>query len=107
MPSGKGYVDTEALVDTGIYAVVRHPQYLGWMLMYPVVLLFNPNWVLAMLGSLGAACVYCFTRQEEQLLIEKFGESYRRYRQAVPRFNLVAGAIQLLLKRRVADRGAP
>jgi protein-S-isoprenylcysteine O-methyltransferase Ste14 len=107
VPSGKGYVNTEALVDSGIYAVVRHPQYLGWMLMYLVVLLFNPNWVLAMLGILGVACVYWFTRQEEQLLVEKFGESYRRYMQAVPRFNLAAGIIQLLLRRRVEDRGTP
>jgi protein-S-isoprenylcysteine O-methyltransferase Ste14 len=107
VPSGKGYVNTEALVDTGIYAVVRHPQYLGWMLMYLVVLLFNPNWVLAMLGILGVACVYCFTRQEEQRLVGKFGASYRRYMQAVPRFNLAAGVIRLLLKQRVEDRRTP
>jgi protein-S-isoprenylcysteine O-methyltransferase Ste14 len=107
VPSGKGYVDTEALVDTGIYAVVRHPLYLGWMLMYLAVLLFDPNWILAVVGILGKACVYWFTRQEEQLLVEKFGESYRRYMQAVPRFNLAAGAIRLLQKRHVKDRGLP
>jgi len=100
VPPGESFVSTEALVDTGIYAVVRHPLYLGWMLMYLVVLLFNPNWILAGVGILGAACVYGLTRQEEQLLLEKFGESYRHYMQRVPRFNLPAGIIRLL-----GDRG--
>jgi protein-S-isoprenylcysteine O-methyltransferase Ste14 len=77
------------------------------MLMYLAVFLFDPNWVLALVGILGVACVYWFTRQEEQLLVEKFGESYRRYMQAVPRFNLPAGAIRLLLKRRAEDRRTP
>jgi protein-S-isoprenylcysteine O-methyltransferase Ste14 len=102
---GRSYVDTEALVATGVYVLVRHPLYLGWMLMYAAMVLFKPNWILAVLGIAGAACVYRFTVQEEALLNEKFGESYRRYMQAVPRFNLVAGAIRLLSKRCVEDRG--
>lgn len=102
---GKSYVETEALVDTGVYALVRHPQYLGWMLMYAAVLLFEPNWILAILGILGVVCVYLFTVQEEALLTGEFGESYACYMQVVPRFNLLAGAIRLLLKRYVEDRG--
>jgi len=100
VPSGESFVRTETLVDSGIYALVRHPLYLGWVLMYLVVFLFNPNWLLAAIGVLGAGCVYAFTRQEEQLLIEKFGESYRHYRQRVPGFNLLAGTI-----RRLGERG--
>jgi len=100
VPPGESFVSTEALVDTGIYAFVRHPLYLGWVLMYLVVLLFNPNWILAGVGILGVACVYGFTRQEEQLLVERFGESYRRYMQRVPRFNLPAGVIRRLVDRR-------
>ena len=75
VPPDESFVNTKALVDTGIYALVRHPLYLGWMLMYLVVFLFNPNWVLAAIGLVGIACVWWFTRQEEQLLIARFGES--------------------------------
>jgi protein-S-isoprenylcysteine O-methyltransferase Ste14 len=100
VPPRESFVSTKGLVDTGIYAFVRHPLYLGWMLMYLVVLLFNPNWILAGIGILGAACVYVLTSQEEQLLIEKFGESYRDYMRKVPRFNLPAGII-----RRLGERG--
>ncbi|MEJ2208767.1 MAG: isoprenylcysteine carboxylmethyltransferase family protein [Anaerolineae bacterium] len=93
---GKSYVHTETLVDSGLYALVRHPQYLGWMLMYLASPLFNPNWIVAVLGSVGIACVYWFTREEERLLITKFGEPYRRYMQSVPRFNLPAGIVRRL-----------
>ncbi|MBN1147555.1 MAG: hypothetical protein JXA78_09875, partial [Anaerolineales bacterium] len=74
-------------------------QYLGWILMYVVTFLFNPNWLLALPGTLGIVCVYLFTVREEALLMEKFGEAYQRYMQAVPRFNLLAGALRLLTKR--------
>jgi protein-S-isoprenylcysteine O-methyltransferase Ste14 len=101
---GRSYVETEALVATGVYALVRHPQYLGWMLMHVAMVLFEPSWILAVPGIAGAACVYRFAAQEQVLLIEKFGEPYRRYMQKVPRFNLVAGIIRLLLKRSEEDR---
>ena len=93
---GKSYVQTETLVDSGIYALVRHPQYLGWMLMYPAALLFNLNWIVAVVGILGVACVCWFTREEDRLLIAKFGDLYRRYMQRVPRFNLLAGVLRRL-----------
>lgn len=102
---GKSFIDTEELVGTGIYALVRHPLYLGWALMYLAVVLFKPNWILAVLGVVGAAWVYRFTVQEDTLLIAKFGEPYRRYMRLVPRFNLPAGAIRVLLKRRAEHRG--
>jgi protein-S-isoprenylcysteine O-methyltransferase Ste14 len=69
------------------------------------MVLFKPNWILAIAGIAGAACVYRFTVQEEALLKEKFDEAYRHYMRAVPRFNLVAGVIRLLVKRLVDDRG--
>ena len=106
-PEGRDFVETEELVATGVYGLVRHPMYLGWAMMYAVMFLFKPNWMLAALGLAGAACVYLFSLQEEARLKEKFGLAYGRYMQAVPRFNLVAGAIRLLSERRVEDRGRP
>ena len=96
---GKSYVATEKLVDTGIYAVVRHPQYLGWLLMYPALYLFNPHWQLAIWAVLGVVCLAVIVRQADKRLIEKFGERYKNYMQAVPGMNLVAGVIRLLRRR--------
>jgi protein-S-isoprenylcysteine O-methyltransferase Ste14 len=95
-PRGQGYVATEVLVDSGIYALVRHPQYLGWMLMYLVVFLFSLHWIVGGVGVVGAACVYWFTIEEEKLLIAKFGEPYRSYMERVPRFNLLLQIGRLL-----------
>ena len=94
---GRSFVETESLVATGVYRMVRHPLYLGWILMYVAVILFNPHWIIAVLGFAGILCVYRFTLQEEAWLRERFGQSYERYMRAVPRFNLLAGAIRLLL----------
>jgi protein-S-isoprenylcysteine O-methyltransferase Ste14 len=106
-PVGRDFVETEALVATGVYGLVRHPMYLGWALMYAAMVLFKPNWLLAVLGLAGAACVYLFSLQEEARLKVKFGPAYGRYMRAVPRFNLVVGAIRLLWRRRVEVRGRP
>ena len=92
----QSYVQTTVLVDSGIYSVVRHPQYLGWLLMYPAMMLFNSHWLIVVLGLLGMMCVYLFTWQEDAHLVEKFGKSYEKYMQAVPRMNFFAGVIRLV-----------
>lgn len=96
---GRSFVETEALVVTGVYALVRHPLYLGWMLMYIAMFLFHPNGILAIPGIVGMACCFRFTVQEEARLEEEFGQAYSRYKQAVPRFNLLVGAIRQLAPR--------
>ena len=86
---GQSYVQTTALVDSSLYSVVRHPQYLGWFLMYPAMMLFNPHWLIVVLGLLGMACVYLFTRQADADLVAKFGEPYERYMMTVPHSTLL------------------
>ena len=92
---GDSYVQTTILVDSGIYSVVRHPQYVGWLLMYIAMILFNSHWLIVVLGLLGMGCVYLFTRQEDEYLLDRFGKPYERYMQTVPRLNLIAGVIHL------------
>ena len=96
VPKGKSFVHTSRLVDTGIYAVVRHPQYLGGILsIFVATLLFYPHWLFAVLGIPGAAILYWRTKEEEKRLIERFGGEYRAYIQRVPRMNLILGIIRL------------
>lgn len=96
---GKGFLATERLVDRGIYAVVRHPQYLGWLLLYPAFYLFNPHWQLAIWAVLGVACLVLIARREDKQLVAKFGRQYKRYMQAVPQMNILAGGIRLLRRK--------
>jgi protein-S-isoprenylcysteine O-methyltransferase Ste14 len=96
VPKGKSFVHTSRLVDTGVYAVVRHPQYLGGILsIFVATLLFYPHWLFAVLGILGIAILYWSTKEEEKRLIERFGSDYQAYIKRVPRINLILGIIRL------------
>ena len=98
--TGRDITHTTVLVDSGIYAVIRHPQYLGWLLMYPAMYLFTQHWFLILLGSAGIMCVLLFTRGEDQRLIERFGDEYRQYMQRVPSMNVPVGLIRLAQRKR-------
>ena len=93
---GKAFVHTTCLVDTGIYAAVRHPQYLGGILsiFFATPLLYQ-HWLFIVLGIPGTILVYLGARQEDRHLIEKFGDDYINYRQKVPRMDILTGVIRL------------
>jgi len=75
------------LVTQGPYAVVRNPLYLGnWLIATGLCLIAQLRWLL-LLGPLAAFLLYYVTAlAEESTLLDLFGEHYRRYCQAVPRF---------------------
>ena len=97
---GKAFVHTTRLVDTGIYAMVRHPQYLGGILgiFFATPLLYQ-HWLFIVLGIPGTILVYLGARQEDGRLIEKFGDDYKNYMQRVPRMDILTGVIRLARRR--------
>ena len=97
VPKGKSFVNTTRLVDTGIYGVVRHPQYLGGILaVFITTLLWYPHWLFGVLGVAGVVIVYVAAKEEDQRLVQQFGDDYIRYMQRVPRMSILAGTIRLL-----------
>ena len=100
VPKGKHLVHTTVLVDSGIYAVVRHPQYLGFILFDRGSVLMSQHWLSVISGVTGSVLFYIdVTRGEEQSNIEKFGEDYRIYIQRVPRMNFIVGIKRLLQRK--------
>lgn len=98
---GKPFVHTTRLVTTGIYGVVRHPQYLGGILsIFVTTLLWYPHWLFGALGVLGSVVVYMGSREEDQRLIRQFGDDYGRYRQSVPGMNIFLGIIRMVQRSR-------
>jgi protein-S-isoprenylcysteine O-methyltransferase Ste14 len=92
----KSFVNTTRLVDTGIYAIVRHPQYTGGVFsIFLTTLLWYPHWLFGVLGVIGTVVVYMGCREEDQRLVSKFGDDYLAYMQRVPRMNIVLGIIKL------------
>ena len=98
------YTHTTLFVDSGIYAVVRHPQYLSFMLISLFLMLVVQHWLIAVIGIAAMALVYVgIVPQAEKADIAKFGDDYRRYMQRVPRVNLVAGVTRLLRRTEMED----
>lgn len=91
VPEGKSYVHTTALVDTGIYGIVRHPQYLAGVLVSVALPLITQHWLVAVLGVVAIVVYYVDAGQEDQRCIDKFGDSYRGYMESVPQMNFVLG----------------
>ena len=101
VPKGKSFVHTTRLVDTGIYAIVRHPQYTGGIYaIFLTTLLLYPHWLFGVLGVIGTVVVYMNCREEDQRLVDKFGDDYVAYMQRVPRMNLILGVIRLLRRQK-------
>jgi protein-S-isoprenylcysteine O-methyltransferase Ste14 len=90
---GKNLTDTvvtrrqHSLVTSGPYQWVRHPFYVGLVLMIFGVSVATANWLI-----IGLAALMWFgfllprTRIEERNLVERFGDDYRKYARRVGRF---------------------
>jgi protein-S-isoprenylcysteine O-methyltransferase Ste14 len=97
---GESYMKTTALVDTGIYAIVRHPQGgTAWLLINLGVMLIAWHWTSLVLGLVSLGLVYADTFKTDQYCIEKFGNAYKRYMERVPRVNFLAGITRFLQPR--------
>lgn len=101
---GRSYIHTTVLVDSGIYAIVRHPQYLAGILLNAGLVLITPHWLVAILGLIAAAMTVLDTFNEEQQTIEKFGDAYREYMQKVPRLNFVLGIFRVIQRKTINKR---
>ncbi len=99
VPKGKSYVETSRLVERGVYAIVRHPQYLAGILMGLGIPLVSQHWLIAGLGMIVIVILYVNTFDEDAVNIAKFGEAYHQYMQRVPRLNFVLGVIRLIARR--------
>jgi protein-S-isoprenylcysteine O-methyltransferase Ste14 len=69
----------------GPYRWTRNPQYLGDILMALGVALVADSWRVAAVAVGGALCLLLAPLAEERWLIERYGETYDRYRRRVPR----------------------
>jgi protein-S-isoprenylcysteine O-methyltransferase Ste14 len=97
---GQSYIKTTVLVDSGIYAIVRHPQNgTAWLLISLGVMLVAQHWSSVVLGLVSMALVYLDTFKADQGCIDKFGDPYRHYMQRVPRVNFILGLVRLVWHR--------
>ena len=70
----------QRIVQDGPYRVIRHPGYLGIMLMWGGAALATLNWITALIVVVGGLAVFSYRiRSEEAMMAEAFGERYTAY----------------------------
>ncbi|MFQ5891289.1 MAG: methyltransferase family protein [Candidatus Methanofastidiosia archaeon] len=87
-------ISKETLVESGMYAFVRHPEFLNHILII-LALILIPQHLVSLVISATLIVLLCLAMiEEEKRNIEKFGDEYKDYMQRVPRINLLAGIIR-------------
>ena len=82
-PSGP---QTGALLQEGIYRVVRHPRYVSAGIGMIATLLFVNYLGLYVMMLLAVPVGFVMVAFEERELVDRFGDNYRKYQREVPPF---------------------
>ena len=88
------YNAREGIADKGLYGLVRHPQYLGIIL---IMTGFIIQWPTIPTLIMYPILIYIYHRQsiiEERIMIERFGEKYLRYMERTPRYNILKNMLR-------------
>ena len=96
---GKSYIHTTKLVDTGIYSIVRHPQYMTFIIWAIAGMFLFQHWIIILLGLPIIPLTYIDLINADNNGINKFGNDYEQYMQRVPRANFLLGIIRRINKK--------
>ena len=91
---GKSYIHTRQLVASGIFSIVRHPQYVTFILWAFAGMLLFQHWSVILLGIPILPLIYIDLLRADEDAIEKFGEDYKAYMKKVPRANFLLGILR-------------
>ena len=72
------------VIRKSVFGIVRHPIYLGEILIYLGFLIFSISIASAVIWVLAIIFLHYISRYEEKILLDYFGEEYRTYIQDVP-----------------------
>ena len=78
-------IESHHLVRDGLYKLVRHPIYLGTILVnFGIVSVFSSVYGV-LLMAVATGFLFFRIRNEERMLIERFGEEYKEYQRMTKR----------------------
>jgi len=96
----RSYRMGETFIQSGLYAYVRHPEFLGHMLIITSLVFMAQHPISIAMGSALLALLCIEIMEEEKRNVKKFGDAYKDYMRRVPRINLLAGIIKGIRERK-------
>ena len=72
------------VIRKSVFNIVRHPIYLGEILLYLGLLVLNMSLTALSIWIATVAFLHYMSRYEERLLLKRFGEQYEQYMRGVP-----------------------
>lgn len=72
------------VITTGVFSIVRHPVYLGSILLYLGFILLSLSLLSVLVWILIIVFHYMISRYEEKLLTQRFGSVYEECKKKVP-----------------------
>jgi protein-S-isoprenylcysteine O-methyltransferase Ste14 len=77
---------SDKLVTDGLYRYVRHPQYLGFLMVTGGLLLQWPSIFTAILYPVLVVIYIRLAKKEDSDVEKEFGETFRKYKESIPAF---------------------
>lgn len=74
----------KSLETTGVYSIVRHPQYFGWIFAHAGISLLLSVWYSMLFTPILLVVIYLISKKEENELVKEFGKEYVDYQKEVP-----------------------
>jgi protein-S-isoprenylcysteine O-methyltransferase Ste14 len=94
VPRDKSYVHTSKLVTSGVYSVVRHPQFLAGILICVSMMLISQHPYSLVAGTIASIVYASEVPSADKKLVDKFGGSYLEYKKRVSALNFIRGLIR-------------
>ncbi len=76
----------DKIVTSGVYSLVRHPQYLGGLLAHVGITFLFSAWYSLLSTPLMILLIFLISKKEENELTKEFGKEYQDYAEKVPMF---------------------
>lgn len=73
-------------LSKGVYAISRHPGYFGFFLSFAGIGIACASWVFLLCALVWIVAWHFGIGEEERILVEKYGDSYRQYMNRTPRW---------------------
>jgi len=72
------------VIREGVFGIMRHPIYLGEVLLYIGFLFLSLSLAAAVVWLVATGFLFYISRFEEKLLLKRFGKAYKEYMNDVP-----------------------